>query len=202
MKRNAACRSGRSLLVMVTWPAACWSIITTIRPATGLCCRFPPPQPNSNVYRRSQRSNDHRYAHRRTPPGIPENQLSRGEDASFVSLTANVSRPPVLPAESLGFLDPCPLVYYIHGGPQGRSIRISPGSRCRSSNSWFCVASRSSCRTCAVPPATSGLHQEGRPGLGRQDHLDHLHAMMKVLPKDSRLDVKRAAVWGVPTAAT
>jgi dipeptidyl aminopeptidase/acylaminoacyl peptidase len=31
---------------------------------------------------------------------------------------------------------------------------------------------------------------------GGQDRLDHVHAMTKVLPKDKRLDVKRAAVVG------
>jgi dipeptidyl aminopeptidase/acylaminoacyl peptidase len=31
---------------------------------------------------------------------------------------------------------------------------------------------------------------------GGQDRLDHVHAMKKILPKDKRLDVKRAAVVG------
>ena len=31
---------------------------------------------------------------------------------------------------------------------------------------------------------------------GGQDRLDHVHAMTKILPKDKRLDVKRAAVVG------
>jgi dipeptidyl aminopeptidase/acylaminoacyl peptidase len=53
--------------------------------------------------------------------GIPEDQLSHGEDASFVSFDGRrVPARLYLPAESLGFLGARPLVYYIHGGPQGQ----------------------------------------------------------------------------------
>jgi len=53
--------------------------------------------------------------------GIPENQLSKGEDASFFSHDGlRVSARIYMPAESLAYKGPLPLVYYIHGGPQSQ----------------------------------------------------------------------------------
>lgn len=64
--------------------------------------------------------------------GIPEALLSKGEDASFITHDGlRVSARLYLPARALGFKGPRPVVYYIHGGPQGQERRTSRGSRCR-----------------------------------------------------------------------
>jgi dipeptidyl aminopeptidase/acylaminoacyl peptidase len=53
--------------------------------------------------------------------GLPEAWLSAGEDASFTSYDGlRLSARLYLPAPALGFEGPRPLVYYIHGGPQGQ----------------------------------------------------------------------------------
>jgi Prolyl oligopeptidase family len=53
--------------------------------------------------------------------GLPEEWLSPGEDASFTSFDGlRISARLYLPASALGFEGPRPLVYYIHGGPQGQ----------------------------------------------------------------------------------
>jgi len=130
--------------------------------------------------------------------GISENQLSRGEDASFVSFDGRrVSARLYLPAESLGFSGPRPLVYYIHGGPQGQE---------RPDFAWFSMPLIQflSLRGFAVfVPNVRGSTGYGLDyarqvdqDWGGQDRLDHVHAMTQVLPKDKRLDLKRAAVVG------
>jgi pimeloyl-ACP methyl ester carboxylesterase len=130
--------------------------------------------------------------------GIPENQLSKGEDASFVShdgmrISARLYRP----AESLGFKGPRPLVYYIHGGPQSQE---------RPDFAWFSMPLIQflTLRGFAVfVPNVRGSSGYGLKYMkqvdqdwGGQDRLDHVHAMTKILPKDKRLDVKRTAVVG------
>jgi pimeloyl-ACP methyl ester carboxylesterase len=130
--------------------------------------------------------------------GIPEEQLSKGEDASFVSFDGTrISARLYLPAESLGFAAPRPLVYYIHGGPQSQE---------RPDFSWFSMPLIQflSLRGFAVfVPNVRGSTGYGLSyakqvdrDWGGQDRLDHVHAMTKVLPKDKRLDVRRAAVAG------
>ncbi|MBE3068524.1 MAG: S9 family peptidase [Chloroflexi bacterium] len=130
--------------------------------------------------------------------GIPENHLSKGEDASFVSHDGmRVSARLYLPAESLGYKGPRPLVYYIHGGPQDQE---------RPNFAWFSMPLIQflALRGFAVfVPNVRGSSGYGLNYMkqvdgdwGGQDRLDHVHAMTKVLPKDKRLDVKRAAVVG------
>jgi pimeloyl-ACP methyl ester carboxylesterase len=130
--------------------------------------------------------------------GIPESDLSRGEDASFTSFDGmRVSARLYLPAESLGFKGPRPLVYYIHGGPQSQE---------RPDFAWFSMPLIQflTLRGFAVfVPNARGSSGYGLSYMkqvdrdwGGQDRLDHVHAMTKVLPKDKRLDVKRAAVVG------
>ncbi len=130
--------------------------------------------------------------------GIPENLLSKGEDASFVSHDGmRVSARLYMPAESLGFKGPRPLVYYIHGGPQSQE---------RPDYAWFSMPLIQflTLRGFAVfVPNVRGSSGYGLKYMkevdndwGGQDRLDHVHAMTKVLPKDKRLDVKRAAVVG------
>jgi dipeptidyl aminopeptidase/acylaminoacyl peptidase len=130
--------------------------------------------------------------------GIPENQLSKGEDASFVSHDGmRVSARLYLPAESLGYKGSRPLVYYIHGGPQSQE---------RPDFAWFSMPLIQflTLRGFAVfVPNVRGSSGYGLSYMkqvdcdwGGQDRLDHVHAMSKVLPKDKRLDVKHAAVVG------
>jgi pimeloyl-ACP methyl ester carboxylesterase len=130
--------------------------------------------------------------------GVAEDQLSQGEEASFVSFDGTrVSARLYLPAESLGFQGARPLVYYIHGGPQGQE---------RPDFAWFSMPliQYLTLRGFAVfVPNVRGSTGYGLDytkqvdhDWGGQDRLDHVHAMTKILPKDKRLDVKRAAVVG------
>ena len=60
---------------------------------------------------------------------IPEKILSRGEDVSFTSFDdLRISARLYFPDENLGFENPRPLIYYIHGGPQSQE---------RPDFSWF-----------------------------------------------------------------
>jgi pimeloyl-ACP methyl ester carboxylesterase len=130
--------------------------------------------------------------------GIPESQLSKGEDASFVSFDGTrVSARLYLPSDSLGFDGPRPLVYYIHGGPQGQE---------RPDFAWFSMPLIQFLTLRGFAVFVPNVRGSTGYGLdytkqvdrdwGGQDRLDHVHAMTKVLPKDKRLDVKRAAVVG------
>jgi len=130
--------------------------------------------------------------------GIPENHLSKGEDASFVSRDGmRVSARLYLPAERLDYKGPRPLVYYIHGGPQSQE---------RPDFAWFSMPLIQflTLRGFAVfVPNVRGSSGYGLKYMkqvdrdwGGQDRLDHAHVMTKVLPKDKRLDVKRAAIVG------
>jgi pimeloyl-ACP methyl ester carboxylesterase len=130
--------------------------------------------------------------------GIPSSDLSAGEDASFTSFDGlRVSARLYLPAPSLGFAGPRPLVYYIHGGPQSQE---------RPDFAWFSMPliQLLTLRGFAVfVPNVRGSTGYGfdymkrvQRDWGGQDRLDHVHAMTRVLPKDPRVDVGRAAVVG------
>ncbi len=130
--------------------------------------------------------------------GIPDAHLSKGEDASFVSHDGlRVSARLYLPAKSLGFKGARPLVYYIHGGPQGQE---------RPDFAWFSMPLIQFLTLKGFAVFVPNVRGSTGYGLsytkhvdrdwGGQDRLDHVHAMKKVLPKDDRLDVKRAAVVG------
>jgi dipeptidyl aminopeptidase/acylaminoacyl peptidase len=130
--------------------------------------------------------------------GIAEESLSPGEDASFTSHDGlRVSARLYLPAKSLGFKGPRPLVYYIHGGPQGQE---------RPDFAWFSMPLIQFLTLRGFAVFVPNVRGSTGYGLsyakhvdrdwGGQDRLDHVHAMTKVLPKDKRLDVKRAAVMG------
>jgi dipeptidyl aminopeptidase/acylaminoacyl peptidase len=130
--------------------------------------------------------------------GIPDAHLSKGEDASFVSHDGlRVSARLYLPSSELGFKGPRPVVYYIHGGPQGQE---------RPDFAWFSMPliQYLTLRGFAVfVPNVRGSTGYGLSytkhvdrDWGGQDRLDHVHAMTKLLPKDRRLDVSRAAVVG------
>lgn len=130
--------------------------------------------------------------------GVSEEDLSPGEDASFVSHDGlRVSARLYLPAAGLGFSGPRPVVVYIHGGPQEQE---------RPDFSWFSMPLIQflTLRGFAVfVPNVRGSTGYGLDYASRvdrdwggQDRLDHVHALTKVLLKDKRLDVKRAAVVG------
>jgi pimeloyl-ACP methyl ester carboxylesterase len=130
--------------------------------------------------------------------GVPENRLSQGEDASFASFDGRrVSARLYLPAESLGYPGPRPLVYYIHGGPQGQE---------RPDFAWFSMPLIQFLTLHGFAVFVPNVRGSTGYGLdytkqvdndwGGQDRLDHVHAMTEILPKDKRLDVKHAAVVG------
>ncbi|MCS6993120.1 MAG: prolyl oligopeptidase family serine peptidase [Anaerolineales bacterium] len=130
--------------------------------------------------------------------GIPEEHLSKGEDASFVSFDGlRISARLYLPAEALGYQGPRPLVYYIHGGPQSQE---------RPNFAWFSMPliQYLTLRGFAVfVPNVRGSTGYGLAytkhvdrDWGGKDRLDHVHAMTHILPQDPRLDVRRAAVVG------
>ena len=130
--------------------------------------------------------------------GVPAEQLAKGEDASFVSFDGRrISARLYLPAAALGFTAPRPLVYYIHGGPQGQE---------RPDFAWFSMPLIQFLTLRGFAVFVPNVRGSTGYGLeyarqvdhdwGGQDRLDHVHAMTKILPKDKRLDVKRTALVG------
>lgn len=130
--------------------------------------------------------------------GIPEALLSKGEDASFISHDGlRVSARLYLPAKSLRFKGPRPLVYYIHGGPQGQE---------RPDFAWFSMPLIQFLTLRGFAVFVPNVRGSTGYGLsytkhvdrdwGGKDRLDHAYAMTNILPKDKRLDVRRAAVVG------
>jgi dipeptidyl aminopeptidase/acylaminoacyl peptidase len=130
--------------------------------------------------------------------GIPQDVLSKGEDASYISFDGlRVSARLYLPADSLGFKGPRPLVYYIHGGPQGQE---------RPDFAWFSMPLIQFLTVRGFAVFVPNVRGSTGYGLsytkhvdrdwGGQDRLDHVHAMTNVLSEDERVDVKRAAVVG------
>jgi dipeptidyl aminopeptidase/acylaminoacyl peptidase len=130
--------------------------------------------------------------------GIPQELLSEGEDASFTSFDGTrVSARLYLPSEKLGYHGPRPLVYYVHGGPQGQE---------RPDFAWFSMPliqfltlNGFSVFVPNVRGSTGyGLNytKEVDRDWGGEDRLDHVFAMEKVLPQDPRIDTQRTGVVG------
>jgi pimeloyl-ACP methyl ester carboxylesterase len=130
--------------------------------------------------------------------GVPESHLSEGEDVSFTSFDGErVSARLYLPSKELGFEGPRPVVYYIHGGPQGQE---------RPNFAWFSMPLIQFLTLNGFAVFVPNVRGSTGYGLsymkevdhdwGGDDRLDHVHAMTEVLPKDSRLDVSRSAVIG------
>lgn len=130
--------------------------------------------------------------------GLPDAWLSPGEDTPFTSYDGlRISARLYLPAAELGYEGPRPLVYYIHGGPQGQE---------RPDFAWFSMPfiQYLTLNGFAVfVPNVRGSTGYGYSYMkhvvrdwGGADRLDHVHAMTEVLPKDERIDVSRAGVVG------
>jgi len=130
--------------------------------------------------------------------GLPPQLLSAGEDASFESHDGlRISARLYLPSPELGYEGPRPLVYYIHGGPQGQE---------RPNFAWFSMPLIQILALEGFAVFVPNVRGSTGYGLdymrrvdrdwGGQDRLDHVHAMTEVLPKDSRVDVERAGVIG------
>ncbi len=129
--------------------------------------------------------------------GLSDSSLSAGEDASFTSFDGlRISARLYLPAAGIGFAPPYPMVYYIHGGPQSQE---------RPDFSWFSMPLIQFLTLNGFAVFVPNVRGSTGYGLkymkyvdhdwGGLDRLDHVHAM-KMLHKDSRLDVTRAAVVG------
>lgn len=130
--------------------------------------------------------------------GIPQEVLSPGEDLSFTSFDGlRVSARLYMPASELGFKGKRPVVYYLHGGPQGQE---------RPDFSWFSMPLIQFLTLQGFAVFVPNVRGSTGYGLsytkhvdrdwGGKDRLDHVHAMREVLPKDDRLDVERAGVVG------
>ena len=130
--------------------------------------------------------------------GLAPELLSRGEDASFDSHDGlRVSARLYRPSPELGYDGSRPLVYYVHGGPQGQE---------RPNFAWFSMPLIQILTlqgfAVFVPNARGstgyGLDYTKRvdKDWGGLDRLDHVHAMTEVLPNDDLVDVSRAGVVG------
>ncbi|HVO44030.1 MAG TPA: alpha/beta fold hydrolase [Aggregatilineales bacterium] len=128
---------------------------------------------------------------------IPQDCLSKGEDASFTSYDGQrVSARLYLPAKALGFEGRRPLVYYVHGGPQGQE---------RPNFAWFSMPLIQYLTLSGFAVFVPNVRGSTGYGLsytkkvdhdwGGADRLDHVHAM-GLLAADKRLDTSRAAVVG------
>jgi pimeloyl-ACP methyl ester carboxylesterase len=130
--------------------------------------------------------------------GIPQEMLSPGEDLSFTSFDGlRVSARLYMPSPELGYKGMRPVVYYLHGGPQGQE---------RPDFSWFSMPLIQFLTLQGFAVFVPNVRGSTGYGLsytkhvdrdwGGQDRLDHVFAMENVLPKDERLDVERAGVVG------
>jgi len=142
-------------------------------------------------------SRDIRFVTRNRVVGLDPALLCAGEDASFVSHDGlRVSARLYLPSEQLGFTGPRPVVYYIHGGPQGQE---------RPDFTWFSMPliQYLTLRGFAVfVPNVRGSTGYGQDYMqrvdrdwGGQDRLDHV-AGVAHLRSDSRVDAGRIGVMG------
>lgn len=130
--------------------------------------------------------------------GIPEKLLSPGEDYSYTTFDGlRVSARLYMPSPSLGFEGKRPLIYYLHGGPQGQE---------RPDFSWFSMPLIQFLTLNGFAVFVPNVRGSTGYGLsftkhvdrdwGGKDRLDHVFAMENVLPKDERLDINRAGVVG------
>lgn len=130
--------------------------------------------------------------------GIPEELLSMGEEYTYKSFDGlRISARLYMPSEALGFKGKRPIVYYLHGGPQGQE---------RPDFSWFSMPLIQYLTLQGFAVFVPNVRGSTGYGLsftkhvdrdwGGQDRLDHVHAITKVLSEDKRLDVTRTGVVG------
>jgi pimeloyl-ACP methyl ester carboxylesterase len=130
--------------------------------------------------------------------GISDEIFSPGEDYSFTTYDGlRISARLYLPSKHLGFNGKRPVVYYIHGGPQGQE---------RPDFSWFSMPLIQYLTLQGFAVFVPNVRGSTGYGLsytkhvdrdwGGQDRLDHVHAMKEILSKDDRLDISRAGVVG------
>jgi predicted peptidase len=129
--------------------------------------------------------------------GIQDELLSQGEDASYTSFDGlRISARLYLPAEKLGFAKPYPLVFYVHGGPQGQE---------RPDFAWFSMPLIQFLTLNGFAVFVPNVRGSTGYGMnftkyvdkdwGGNDRLDHIHAL-KVLAENPKVDTSRAAVVG------
>jgi pimeloyl-ACP methyl ester carboxylesterase len=129
--------------------------------------------------------------------GIPSEKLSPGESIAFNSHDGlRISARLYLPAKALGFQGPRPLVYYVHGGPQGQE---------RPDFAWFSMPLIQLLTLNGFAVFVPNVRGSTGYGLsytkkvdrdwGGDDRLDHVEAL-KMLAEDKRVDVTRAGVVG------
>jgi dipeptidyl aminopeptidase/acylaminoacyl peptidase len=129
--------------------------------------------------------------------GISEDELSLGEDASYTSVDSlRISARLYMPAEKLGYKGKRPVIYYIHGGPQGQE---------RPDFSWFSMPIIQFLTLNGFAVFVPNVRGSTGYGMsfskrverdwGGKDVLDHMHSL-ELLAKDDRLDVTRSGVMG------
>ncbi len=92
------------------------------RKLTALLSPSPPPHHRPRFTQSRARNETGSCQHTRERIlGIHQETLSTGEDASFTSFDGRrISARLYMPAAHLGFSGPRPVVFYVHGGPQGQ----------------------------------------------------------------------------------
>jgi dipeptidyl aminopeptidase/acylaminoacyl peptidase len=129
--------------------------------------------------------------------GIPQEWLSPGEDASFTSFDGSVFQPACTCLPRTWVMKGArPLVYYVHGGPQGQE---------RPDFAWFSMPLIQFLTIKGFAVFVPNVRGSTGYGLsytkhvdrdwGGKDRLDHVHAM-QVLADDPRIDTTRAGVTG------
>ncbi len=129
--------------------------------------------------------------------GIPMELLSRGEDATFVSHDGlTVAARLYLPAAELGYPQPYPVIFYIHGGPQSQE---------KPDFTWFSMPLIQYFTLNGFAVFVPNVRGSTGYGLdytrrvdrdwGGQDRLDHVAAFAH-LQQDPRLDMTRVGVMG------
>ena len=135
--------------------------------------------------------------HTRQRFAVSQHALSSGEDASYTSHDGlRVSARLYLPATELGFSDKRPVIFYIHGGPQGQE---------RPDFSWFSMPLIQLFTMSGFAVFAPNVRGSSGYGLdymkrvdrdwGGQDRLDHV-AAFEQLRRDERLDMERTGVMG------
>lgn len=130
--------------------------------------------------------------------GLSENLLSKGEDASYISFDGTrISARLYLPSGDVKQVEPYPLVYYVHGGPQSQE---------RPDYSWFSMPLIQFLTLKGFAVFVPNVRGSSGYGLsymkhvdhdwGGKDRMDHVFAMENILSEDSRIDLTRAGVVG------